>query len=132
MEQALTFIIIDDDSINNFICKEFIKFTIKVPHVVLDFTSPEKALNYIVNEYSTLEKVLPITLFLDINMPTMSGWEFLEQFGLLDEKIKSMFSVFMISSSINPRDREQAFINPYVKDFTTKPVTEDFLTKHCA
>jgi CheY-like chemotaxis protein len=132
MNKTRKFIIVDDDEINNFICREFIRITVKTPNDVLDFTSPEKGLAYITSEYQKHSGEQRTALFLDINMPTMSGWEFLEKFSQLNDEIKKMFSVFIMSSSINPRDREQADSNPYVAGFIIKPVSEDFLLKVCA
>jgi CheY-like chemotaxis protein len=120
------FIIIDDDPINNFISKEMIGMALNCNETVLDFTSPEEGFEYISKAYQSY-RGNPVVLFLDINMPTMSGWEFLEKFRNLDKKIKDIFSVFIVSSSVDPRDKEQALANPFVKDFITKPVTEEFL-----
>ncbi|HET6990468.1 MAG TPA: response regulator, partial [Bacteroidia bacterium] len=102
MTPPLKFIILDDDPVNNFICKEVIKLTFKEPQVVLDFTNPEKCLEYITAHFKGNPECAPIALFVDINMPIMSGWEFLEKFSQLDESVRKMFDIYMISSSINP------------------------------
>ena len=129
MKHPPTFIIIDDDPINNFIFKELVKHAVKTPNIVLDFTAPEKGLEYITSEYQNHPENHPTALFLDINMPTMSGWEFLEKFCKLNENIKKMFSIFIMSSSINPLDKKQADSNSCVTGFITKPISEDFLSK---
>jgi response regulator RpfG family c-di-GMP phosphodiesterase len=121
------FIIIDDDPINNFISKEIIGMTLNCNESVIDFTSPEEGFEYISKAYQSY-RGNSVVLFLDINMPTMSGWEFLEKFSRLEEKIRDIFSVFIVSSSVDPRDKEHALANPYVKDFITKPVSEEFLS----
>ena len=129
MNTTQTFILIDDDPVNNFICKEFIKFTIKTPYTVLDFTDPEKGLEYIVSkshEYSENSRTI---LFLDINMPTMTGWEFLEKFSQLEENIIKKITIFIMSSSINPLDMQKANSCAYVSGFIVKPISEDLLLK---
>jgi response regulator RpfG family c-di-GMP phosphodiesterase len=126
MTPGYKFIIIDDDPYNNIICRELIRMTIHAPCQVVDFLNPEEGLAYVSNEHH-LPSDMRTLLFLDINMPTMSGWEFLEQFDKLDEKIKRRYEIYILSSSINPRDREQARLCNHVKDYMIKPVPEDFL-----
>jgi CheY-like chemotaxis protein len=122
------FLIVDDDPINNFICKGMIRATVKTPFIITDFTCPEKALDFIREEYSNMPADFPETvMFLDINMPVMSGWEFLDVFDTLDEHIKSMFTIYILSSSVAPADKEKAEAHPYVSSFISKPVTQEIL-----
>jgi CheY-like chemotaxis protein len=129
MKAKRKFIIIDDDPINNFICKEIINLTFEKPITIIDFTNALKCLEYIVANFTTDSENIPVVLFVDINMPIMSGWEFLEKFAELDEQVKKLFQIYIISSSINPSDREQATLNPYVRDYITKPISEEFLVR---
>lgn len=126
MSSTHDFIIIDDDPVNNFISREMIGLAFSKNDNVIDFTSPEKGLEYIATAYKTYEGN-PVALFLDINMPTMSGWEFLENFNRLDENIRNIFSIFIVSSSVDPRDKKQAMENFHIRGFVTKPVNEEFL-----
>ena len=64
-------------------------------------------------------------LFLDINMPTMSGWEFLEHFEKLDENVKHKIKVFILSSSVDSRDKRKAFTYGSVSDYIIKPLTKN-------
>jgi len=127
MEASYTFIIIDDDAVNNFICREFIGLSVKNPKEIVDFTNPQEGLNFIAQEYSKPGRTDPATLFLDINMPSMSGWEFLEKFGELDEHVRKLIHIYILSSSVDPRDRSKALQNTNVCDMITKPVSEEFL-----
>jgi hypothetical protein len=70
-----------------------------------------------------------IIVFLDINMPTMSGWEFLLKFEKYNETIKNQFDIFMFSSSINPADINRAKQDPMVIDFIEKPLEIEKLIK---
>ena len=71
------------------------------------------------------DNVRPELILLDINMPVMDGWEFLEKFSELpfSEKIP----VVMLTSSINPDDIEKAKSHPLVKGFLSKPLNQEKL-----
>lgn len=62
-----------------------------------------------------------------INMPTMSGWEFLDKFESLDKKIKNQFRIYIMSSSIDPSDRQKAGKNKNVEDYIEKPLSEEIV-----
>lgn len=69
------------------------------------------------------------TLFLDINMPTMSGWEFLEAFERFDALIKEQYNIYILSSSVNIGDINAAKANPLVIGFLEKPLNQGMLAK---
>lgn len=127
MNSIYKFIVIDDDPVNNLICHEFIKITMSAPYFFLDFTSPEKGLAYITNERRLHADNHTTIILLDLNMPGMSGWQFMEKFNALKEEIRNSFSVYIVSSSINPNDVERAANHPGIKGYIPKPVTEEFL-----
>jgi CheY-like chemotaxis protein len=115
------FIIVDDDPLNNMLCKKVIARTIPDAEVVT-FTEPETGLSYLEKTYSK-EDAGNAILFLDINMPAMTGWEFMEHYKLADKALKNHLAVYMLSSSINPLDREKARVNPDVVDYIEKPLS---------
>jgi CheY-like chemotaxis protein len=78
-------------------------------------------------EEGTDETTLPDVIFLDLDMPRFSGWDFLEQFGQLCLHWKKTVSVYIISSSVSEQDRLRSRQFPFVKEFISKPVMKDKL-----
>jgi CheY-like chemotaxis protein len=66
-------------------------------------------------------------ILLDINMPLIDGFQFLDEFAELDIKIKTDIDVFMLTTSINPSDKERAEGNALITKFLIKPLTLDQL-----
>ncbi|MDL5048944.1 response regulator [Oscillatoria amoena NRMC-F 0135] len=126
MSYQPNFIVIDDDPFNNKICKLFLqKFIGDV--AVETFTEPEVAINYLANY--TPPDTEPSIVLLDINMPTMTGWEFLDEYDHLDASVKNSLKVYILSSSVDERDKERAAQNKNVVDYLIKPLTADVVGK---
>lgn len=68
-------------------------------------------------------------IFLDINMPGMNGFDFLEEYKKLEEKLKSKAVIIMLTTSLNPDDRQKALSYKEVKEFMNKPLTVESLHK---
>ncbi|MEI7977970.1 MAG: response regulator [Bacteroidota bacterium] len=122
------FLLIDDDPLNNYLTKRVIKKVFQDAEII-EFTEPEIALTHLENNYLNNIVNEKIIVFLDINMPTMSGWEFLQKFEKYNETIKNQFDIFMFSSSINPADINRAKQDPMVIDFIEKPLEIEKLIK---
>ena len=124
MSSIKNYIVVDDDLWNNNICAFNIKKALgKVE--VNSFLIPEKGLAFIEDEF--IKDIQPTILFLDINMPSINGWQFLEQFEKFSDDIKNNIIIYMLSSSINHRDIEKAKANKHVKDFISKPLLHDVI-----
>lgn len=119
MHKNISYIIIDDDPINNMICDMTIKTAVNAINIKA-FAVSEKGLAYLSSTY--LQYIGPTILFLDINMPSPNGWEFLDAYKNLNETIKDQIRIYMLSSSIDAFDKEKALANSYVKDYLTKPL----------
>jgi two-component system, chemotaxis family, chemotaxis protein CheY len=114
------YIIVDDDAVHNLICSMTIKRTVTGSEVK-SFVSPEEGLAFIKENY--LHDFNPAILLLDINMPTLNAWEFLDEYERLDESIKKSLVIYVLSSSVDQRDIDRAGGNEYVKGFFSKPLS---------
>ncbi|MDQ3051229.1 MAG: response regulator [Bacteroidota bacterium] len=129
MSKALKrFLIVDDDPQNNLLSKLALKKSFGEVQIN-DFVIPEIGLEFIESEFTNIQPQEKITLFLDINMPTMTGWEFLEKFGQFKKSLKEQFSIYILSSSVDPTDINRAKANPHVIDFIEKPLSMATLLK---
>ena len=115
-------IIIDDDKIVITYCKLLLT-RIFGQIDIQTFLSPEAGLEYLSVHFSPASE--PVYLLLDINMPTMTGWEFLQVFDNLSDSVKNSIRVFILSSSVDGRDKERASQNKYVLDYLVKPLTKE-------
>src|SRR5574337_2197225 len=113
------FVIVDDDEVNNIICRMTIMQEIPNAEVTA-FTSAEQGLNYL----ESMSLGQQIILLLDINMPKVDGWEFMKRFENFPEHIKQQVRVYILSSSIDPHDLEKAKSNKFISDFISKPITD--------
>lgn len=122
------FIVVDDDPMNNMICKHAINRFSNGAEVLL-FTVPELALDSIKETYEHAGESKDTVLFLDINMPTMSGWEFLEAFSEFTEPVHRQIDIYILSSSIDECDKKKAGINKFVKGYLPKPLSMQMITE---
>src|ERR1700760_441110 len=107
MNVSTRFIVIDDDEFNNKICSVTLEKIDKDANIKT-FLSPVEGFAHIVTEFSRKDHNDNAVLFLDINMPVMNGWEFLERFETLDATIKKRVKIYILSSSVDKRDIEKA------------------------
>jgi two-component SAPR family response regulator len=124
-ENISRIIIIDDDPLSNALCTIMIKLVIGKIEVKV-FTCPDEGFEFIASEQVKGIRSRSVIL-LDLNMPQMTGWDFLERFEELDDKLKKQFKIYVHSSSTDPRDLRRAGSNIHVEDFIIKPLTEEKL-----
>jgi CheY-like chemotaxis protein len=122
------FIIIDDDNISNLLTKMVLQKAFKGAEVIV-FTVPEEGLTFIKSDSNSIHNYEKTILLLDINMPTLTGWEFLEEFKLFNKTIKKHFQIYIHSSSIKATDRKLAKENQLVLDYIEKPFNKDMFLK---
>ena len=114
-------LLVDDNDDDNFIHTKTLRDSGLVDQVTTVSDGLE-ALEFLSKEQKS-ERILPELILLDINMPGMDGWEFLEEFGKIDESFKISVIVVMLTTSVNPDDKNLAMKKQAVKDFLTKPIT---------
>jgi CheY-like chemotaxis protein len=119
--------LIDDNSDDNFYHERVIRKS-ETAETIISEQSAEAALAYLRQEGNNKPEII----FLDINMPGMNGWEFLQEYRMLEKHLQSSAIIIMLTTSENPDDRLKAM--NFVFDFKTKPLTkemlEDVINKH--
>jgi two-component system, chemotaxis family, chemotaxis protein CheY len=113
--------LVDDDKIFQLTASKTIQAT-KLTDKILQFENGEDALQFIKTNLADADK-LPDYIFLDINMPFVDGWMFLEDYELIKSNLPKPITIYMVSSSIDPRDINRARSNSNVHDYVVKPVT---------
>jgi CheY-like chemotaxis protein len=112
--------IIDDDRVYHFILSSIINKN-KLADSILSFMDGEEAIQYLTNNKTENEKI-PDIVFLDMNMPIMDGWLFLEEYERIKKDITKKTVIFMISSSVDPIDIERAGNIIEITDYIVKPI----------
>ena len=119
---AGTVILIDDEIISNVVAREVLRR--RRPDVkVHDFLSAESAHAFLDTQLTQLEK--PVTLFLDINMPEMNGFQFMDEFIKRGMDLHSR--VCLLTSSLNERDQSRSQSFRAIQGFYIKPFRVDYL-----
>jgi CheY-like chemotaxis protein len=114
-----TIFVIDDDEINNVIVSTYIKrYHITDSYRVFD--SAIKALTHIRDNGADS---VPEIVILDVKMPDMDGFEFLDEYEKLLDELNKKSSVYMLSSSVRMNDKERSFQYKSVVDYIEKPMT---------
>ena len=124
MNVTTRFIVIDDDEFNNKICSVTLEKIAKDADVKT-FQDPVVGFDHIATAYAGADNDTSAILFLDINMPVMNGWEFLERFDQLEEDTKKRIKIYILSSSIDKRDIEKAKADKNVVHYLIKPLTKE-------
>jgi CheY-like chemotaxis protein len=119
-------LLIDDDLITLMLCKMVISKT-SFSNEIATSKNGEDALKYFDTLKSTHSINIPQLIFLDLNMPVMNGWEFLDSFNTEEYSEFHQIKIVILSSTIDPADLERSKKYPMVVDFLSKPITKDML-----
>lgn len=112
----LTIVLIDDDPISTFVTEKLISKNVKEPCQFYKYQSAKTAL-------SEIYKIKPNYLFLDLNMPEMNGWDFLDVF----DNAQNVANIYILSSSVDERDISKASKYRFVKDYFSKPLIKKYI-----
>ncbi|MBA4276149.1 response regulator [Flavobacterium sp.] len=115
--------IIDDDAIYQKIINKLIeKSGVISSHA--SFTNGNEAINSLKKALNEND-ILPDIILLDINMPVMDGWEFMEEIKTIKSKINKRIIIYMVSSSIAPSDKNKSRTFTEIHDYIPKPISVD-------
>ncbi|WP_374950498.1 two-component system response regulator [Mucilaginibacter sp.] len=123
-DEMLTIWVIDDDNIFTFGFNKLMQNSALKGQMIV-FNSATTAIEQFTDQ--TKQARLPDVMFVDINMPVMSGWEFIEKFGKISAQTGKNIPVYIISSSVALNDIERAKNNPLITDYILKPIDQDLL-----
>lgn len=114
--------LVDDDKVFQLIASRSIKAT-NFQGRILQFNNGEEAIDHLKKNADNLSEI-PDVVFLDINMPVVDGWGFLEDFIDLKPLIQKTIRIYMVSSSVDPRDIARAQSFEEVREYVPKPISQ--------
>jgi CheY-like chemotaxis protein len=119
--------VIDDDEIYKFTVKRIIDNS-QIAAKTLFFPNGKLAIDFF-KEYLHHSESLPDLILLDINMPVLDGWQFMDEFIKLSPLINKKITVYIVSSSIDEADYQKAKSYEQISDFIIKPISVALLRK---
>lgn len=129
-------LLVDDDSIYNLLHKKLINSTGYKNHIEIALNG-QIALDYLNDSFKNphdTKHPLPRLILLDINMPLMNGWEFIEAFNKLDKNLTRDITIVMVTSSADHYDSNMAQEITAIRDYISKPLTTnklEYIIKTC-
>lgn len=115
--------IVDDTKIDRYVAAHVLKKN-QFAKEILEFDMATKAIEYLSQNQNNPE-LLPEVILLDIRMPEMDGFQFLEKLATLPQSLKQSCCIVMLSSSLDPVDHNRAESNPVIKKFLNKPLIKE-------
>lgn len=125
MKKLASILLVDDDNITNFINKRMIDDCDCAEQTVVK-QDAQNALSYL-EDNKTNSSSLPDLILLDINMPGMNGWEFVEAYNKLTPSLDKQIVIVMLTTSQNPDDRSRAASLSEIAGFENKPLNKEKL-----
>ena len=124
--------LIDDNEIDNLINQKMIESSAICQHILVH-TGARSAIEFLRNieklsgAIADAKKLIPDIILLDIDMPLMDGFQFLDEFEKLSDAVKNDIKIVMLTSSMNPNDLSRAKKSKFVSKYLNKPLTIDSL-----
>lgn len=125
MTTLKTLTLVDDDDIFVFLTTKIIEQT-NLVDLIKVFGNGLDAINFLKENKNNVD-ALPDIILLDLSMPIMNGWQFLEEYNKLNPTIGKKITIYIYSSSISPDDITRAKTISEVSDYIIKPITKDKL-----
>ncbi|MDD3877973.1 MAG: response regulator [Bacteroidales bacterium] len=121
MKTSKNLLLVDDDQIFVYLTKRTIKET-KLTVKIEVFENGKDAIEFL-KKVADNKDLLPQIIFLDLAMPILDGWGFLEEFSELEQKLKSKVTLYVLSSSFSAQDQQRVKKYSFVSDYFVKPIT---------
>ncbi len=124
MKKLNNILLIDDNNITNFLHKRVIE-KLGIAESIVEFDDALNALEYLENNAEAKADLI----FLDINMPGLDGWEFMERYNMLPEYKKTSTIYMLLSTMIKDSDAAYSKTIPHLSGFKYKPLSEEILNE---
>lgn len=119
--------VIDDDEIYCFAAKRIIKKA-EIAEDIMFFENGQVAIDFL-REHMNEKELLPELIFLDINMPILDGWQFLQKLSTFAQELPQKITIYVVSSSIASEDHDMAKASDLVSGFIVKPYSSATLSE---
>ncbi len=118
-----TILLVDDDLAINFFHKRLLN-KLALGETIITAHNGASAISELISLNVTQKEDDLAIIFLDLNMPVMDGWGFLEHFENIHHALKFEYKIIILSSSINPDDIKRATSNSFVSEYFSKPLMQ--------
>ena len=116
-------LLVDDDELFTFMTKKIIEKT-NLANQIRIFENGKLAIDFL-DATSEKKELLPEVILLDLSMPVLDGWGFLEEYILLKPRLAKKITLYIVSSSVSPKDHQRAKEYSDISDFIIKPMTTE-------